>query len=519
MSGNQKLIMVIFSGLGISTSRNGNAFLTAQPEIFFNIWNNNPHFLLNTKAPEISDAGFWSEPEVNFSSISKGESALPYLDVINQDINVGSFQDKEILRQSLTTANDHFSAIHLIGVFSNDDFYSSTRHLLAILEAAKKNNCGRLFLHLIIDNSFADRNELVTKLKTLNDQVSQSDVARLSTLSGIGYCLDKSYKNLSQSKAFQTICFGRGIAALSVEQAVSLGLPNSQNTGELTPSFLSENGKPVSVVSDFDQIIFFNHNPLAFERLIFSFVQDTPANDGQFPKMIQVYPLTDRLTCRQQSIKPIYTSSPFNSLPSLLSSSGIKSTLLTESFMSDIFIKFFLAGFDIGFKCVTSPVDQDYVEKFPYTQEEILNHLISSLKQGESDLTIIHFPFLSNIVRLGNFANAIFALRIFDKIIEALARIASQFKRDLLLTSAYGGIENILSLPDRDNFIPTKNPVPLIYIPKDSCINNPSGVTEISLNDILSTSHTLYDIAPTVLDLFDIPKQENYNGLSLLHSS
>jgi 2,3-bisphosphoglycerate-independent phosphoglycerate mutase len=90
-----------------------------------------------------------------------------------------------------------------------------------------------------------------------------------------------------------------------------------------------------------------------------------------------------------------------------------------------------------------------------------------------------------------------------------------------IITSDHGNAEEIIpykSISNRATFH-TTNPVPFIFIKKNlrkDLIKNAIVSNHVPMYDVLESPYNLADIAPTILDVFNINKPQGMTGQSLL---
>ncbi|MDD3086466.1 MAG: hypothetical protein PHH45_00750, partial [Patescibacteria group bacterium] len=88
----------------------------------------------------------------------------------------------------------------------------------------------------------------------------------------------------------------------------------------------------------------------------------------------------------------------------------------------------------------------------------------------------------------------------------------------LIITADHGNAEQMVQLKeigDRETFH-TLNPVPFILVRNDLAQSRPTVAGQEILSKMLFSSHSLADIAPTILDLIGLDTPPTMEGKSLL---
>ncbi len=149
---------------------------------------------------------------------------------------------------------------------------------------------------------------------------------------------------------------------------------------------------------------------------------------------------------------------------------------------------------------------------------QISNELIKSIKADKYDFIIAAIPTLDLIARTGNFKAVTKAAETIDKDLRKIVATVLDKKGVLLISSACGNAENMKSMATEliDSEM-TKNPVPLIIVGEDFK-GKTIGLDEPLNSDLslLSPAGDFKDLAPTILDILNIPKPEEMTGTSIL---
>ncbi len=153
----------------------------------------------------------------------------------------------------------HKSKLHLLGLVGSGNVHSATPHLYALLEFCKRNKLQNVVLHLFTDGRDAPPHDGVNVITQLEYTIKEKfPFARIASLSGRYYSLDRDSRWERTQKAYDAIVNGIGIQANNATTAVSESYKSGKTDEFLEPTIIVDaNGKPTTV-DDGDACIFFN---------------------------------------------------------------------------------------------------------------------------------------------------------------------------------------------------------------------------------------------------------------------
>src|SRR5207237_7640180 len=116
----------------------------------------------------------------------------------------------------------------------------------------------------------------------------------------------------------------------------------------------------------------------------------------------------------------------------------------------------------------------------------------------------------------GNLAAGIKAVKYIDRFLEKVMEKSLLADAALIITADHGNIEQMLNMKtgeiDKDH---TTNPVPFLLIANEFRFPAAKNRDYLSLSARIPEG-VISDIAPTILDLFGLPKPSEMNGINLL---
>ena len=139
--------------------------------------------------------------------------------------------------------------------------------------------------------------------------------------------------------------------------------------------------------------------------------------------------------------------------------------------------------------------------------------MLQAINEKSFDFIVVNYANGDLVAHTGNYDASKMAVKIIDESVGSLVRAALE-SDSTLITSDHGNMEN---LTDEKTGQPTTkhdaSPVPVYLI--GNGFAKPKSKAEIEMSE-KETIGIISDIAPTVLELMDIPKPKEMTGQSLL---
>ncbi|MFA4996289.1 MAG: hypothetical protein WC536_04085 [Patescibacteria group bacterium] len=515
------VVLCIIDGFGLSASWKGNAILTANPKNFLNFWATYPHCLLAYPNTPSNDLSLYNNPESYLSSLLEGRKNESQREYIDNKIKEDVLLNNNVLNDAFKQASEKSSSLHLIGNFSGKSGkYGDLEHLIALLRLAKKRGIYRVYTHLIMDDTGGDNDQALDSLHILEAEIAKIGLGEIASISGLNYLRDEM--NAKTFKTYKAIVEGRGNFYLSAEQAINRNKKTSSLLSNIPPSVITSQGNPIARVSDFDSIIFFNHNNFELTKLITALsANSAESSQLTLAKYLFLATFFDHVLPKSNQVKSIFETENKINLPNILSNAEVNQLYLSDS--SRIFsIKSGLRGLEqAGY------ASEDFIpiinkNKYLNNPKDVLNSIFSkavdSIKQRRHDFIMIEVPSIDEAANYGTFDQTVKAVKAIDEFLPSLFQSIEDSNGSLILTSLYGNAEKMVQRSSYELLNNrTINPVPFILATKDS--QKKSAITNIAselMCGMMSKKNHLTDIAPTILELLDLPVPKEFSGKSLV---
>lgn len=513
-----KVILIILDGWGEGKENFSNPIHLAKKDFLNYLRKHYPFCLL--QASGIAVGLPWQEEgnsEVGHLTIGTGRIYYQNYPKITLAIRNGTFFENQTLKKLVEHCEKYSSNLHLIGLLTEGIIHSSFEHLIALLDFFKKNNFNRVFLHLFLDGRDSYPQSGLSLLEKLEEEIKNKGVGKIATLIGRTYGMDKNeYWKVKTEVAFYLITEGGGKKIEDYKEF----LKNLYSTNE---NFIDENLEPLiiddkGIVKDNDAIFFFNFREDGMYQLARAFIDPEfsyfprPVKNNLFiASMVKYfedleYPIAFEKDKINISLSRIISE---NNLTQLKIAEKVKSYHLTYYF-NGLFKEPHPNEFWKILPTSEIPLSENPLMK----SEEITNILINSIQEKIYDFIAVNYAAPDIIAHTGNLN---LAIKVVEEIDNYLKKIYEKIINEdyfLIITSDHGNLEKMLDLQTGE--IETSHdfsPVPCFIINKNLYIENKSPLIIRKEKEIIGS---LVDIAPTILEILDLPIHPEMQGESLL---
>lgn len=504
------LALVIIDGFGYSKNKIGNAIALAHKPNLDYLQLNYPHTLLQASGQAVGlDWGESGNSEVGHLSIGAGRIVKQYLSIINGSINDGSFFNNSVLTKNIRLAKSLGTKLHLIGLLTSGSVHSFLKHLLALLEMARKIDLPNVYLHLFTDGKDSAPKEALALLKKVRADINGHPQFKIATLMGRDFAMDRSGNWDKTQRAYNLLTQGQGDSVTDFEETIHHYYAEGITDENIPPMVLA--GLPLPLITAQDSLIFFNFREDSMHQITKAFLDE---DFDFFPRppiaMLDIVTFTKYFSSPRE--KFVFRSVQVkNNLAEWVSIKGRKQFHIAESEKYAHVTLFFNGLAELAFEGETdffmqSPAD---LAQFPEMRsKDIANKVMEELKRNYHDLFIINFANADLVSHLGNLNLVAKGIEAVDLAIGAIYHeIVSRQNGLLVITADHGNAESLIytGTGERETKHNT-SPVPFMLIADEYQTKTFSG----------QTSGMLPDVAPTILELMKLPIPPEMTARSLL---
>jgi len=499
----QKTLLIILDGFGFRQEAYGNAVAASHMPNFRRVMNTYPNTLLTASGEKVGlPAGQMGNSEVGHLNIGSGRIIYQELTRINKDIKDGEFFNNREIKDVMNVARD--GVLHLIGLVSDGGVHSHIEHLKALITLARNEGLKRVYLHAITDGRDTQPGTAINFLKDVENHMKQVEIGEIVSVSGRYYAMDRDKRWNRIKKAYDVFTGRDKTNFANYEEGINYLSSKGETDEFFTPFSIGENSHDTRIKEN-DSIIFFNFRADRMRQITRALL------DPEFKEFETVKLNLSSLTFTEYDkefpLRVAFKNEiPKNVLAEVISNQGLSQlhTAETEKYAHVTF--FFNGGREEPFNgedriLVHSPKVATYDLKPEMSAFELTENLLKSLFDKNYNFTVINFANPDMVGHTGNFEAVKMALNTIDI---CLGKIFDLFenKFPILITADHGNCEEML---DKNTGEPmtshTTNPVPFVIVGNKRALRS-GGI--------------LADIAPTILDLMEIPKPEEMTGKSIL---
>jgi 2,3-bisphosphoglycerate-independent phosphoglycerate mutase len=506
MSQPKPVVLCILDGWGKREERAANAPLLAHTPTFDRLLATCPHAELITHGPDVGlPTGQMGNSEVGHTNIGAGRVVAMDLGQIDLSIEDGSFGQRPALQGFIAKMNASGGTAHLIGLASPGGVHSHQEH---IAEAARVIHAAGVpvVIHAMTDGRDVAPQSAVGQVAELEAALPEG--AKIVTVVGRYFAMDRDNRWERVEQAYRLMVEGKGVAlaATGVREAILA----SYAAGK-TDEFL-----PATVIGDYagmregDGIFAVNFRADRMREILAAigdpaFGAFDVSGRPRLAAMLGMAEYSDQHNAYMDTVFP--KQAIVNTLGEWVAKQGKTQFHLAETEKYP-HVTFFLNG---G-KEAPEPGEDRYMAPSPkvatydlqpeMSAGEVTDHFVGAIEAGY-DLIVTNYANPDMVGHTGDLGAAIKACEAVD---QGLARVVAALEKAggaMIVTADHGNCEVMVDpVTGGPHTAHTLNPVHVIVIggPKGAALRN----------------GRLADLAPTLLDLMQLPQPDEMTGRSLI---
>ena len=504
--------LVILDGWGYREEKRANAIAMAKTPVMDSLSAAYPKTLIRTSGKEVGlPDGQMGNSEVGHLNIGAGRIVPQELVRISDAVEDGSLFKNPALVKVCEDVRASGGKLHLIGLCSEGGVHSHLNHLLGLLDLAKLQSLANVCIHAITDGRDTNTTEGVEAISKIQAHIDKIGIGRIATISGRYYAMDRDRRWDRTKKAYDLLVqdgTGDGRSAVQVLQD-----SYAQN---VTDEFVIPTRIAPGAVESGDGVIFFNFRPDRARQLCYALV--TPGFNG-FERE-QIKPLSFVTFTQYDPTLPV--SSAFepqnlnNILGEVVSRNGLRQFRTAETEKYPHVTYFFNGGLEQPFagedrELIQSPMVATYDLAPTMSAKAVTDVACTAIEKGIYSLVVINYANPDMVGHTGNLDAAIQAVETVDRCLGQLLESISKMGGTALITADHGNAEYMSDEDGNPWTAHTTNPVPLILVEGEGR-KIPGYGTQVKLRE----GGRLCDLAPTLLEILQLPQPEEMTGRSLI---
>jgi 2,3-bisphosphoglycerate-independent phosphoglycerate mutase len=509
------VVLVILDGWGYCEETRGNAIAAAKTPVMQSLWAAYPHTLIRTSGKAVGlPEGQMGNSEVGHLNIGAGRVVPQELVRISDAVEYGSIQRNPALVKTCQEVRSRNGKLHIVGLCSEGGVHSHLSHLFGLLDLAKGQGLDEICIHAITDGRDTTPKDAVQAIGLVQNYIDRIGVGRIATLSGRYYAMDRDRRWDRVKRAYDIMTQdGTGDDRKAVE-VIEASYAEGVNDEFILPTRIA----PGAVESG-DGVIFFNFRPDRARQLTQAFVN--PDFNG-FERQ-QIAPLSFATFTQYDPELPVAVAfepqNLSNILGEVIANHDLKQFRTSETEKYAHVTYFFNGGLEEPFpgedrEMVSSPMVATYDKAPAMSAAPLTEVAIAGIEKQIYSLIVINYANPDMVGHTGQIDATIKALETVDRCLGRLLESISKAGGTAIITADHGNAEHMLDNAGNPWTAHTTNPVPLILVEGEGA-KIPGHGTDVSLR----SDGKLADIAPTILEILQLPIPPEMTGRSLLQNA
>lgn len=508
-----KIYLMILDGFGEGKNYRGNAITKAKMPNLQRLREQYPWTLLKAAGNAVGiPEGTLGGSEVGHYTMGAGRIVFQTFEEINRQIKSGQFfKNTALLKACKYVKSRPKSALHLLGMISDQGVHAHINHLFALLQLAKNNGIEKTFIHAITDGRDVPEKSADKYIKMIQNKIIKLGMesgakseAIIATMVGRYYAMDRDDNWNRTKKAYALYTLGKGI----VEKNPLSALKKAYTRGEKTDYYI----KPIifdqhGVIKTKDAVIFWNFRTDRARQITKCF---TSENKPGFKAKAIVKPFFVCFGDYSKKAKIAFSAPVIkNNLGKIISRYKLNQLRLAETEKYAHVTYFFNSQIETPFArenriMIDSSKIPSYAQKPEMCARKITKRAIKEMDRNYYSVIIQNFANADLVGHSGDLKATIKACEVLDECIGKIAAKTLAKGYDLIITADHGNAEYMIY---KENGEPcpahTTNPVIFLIVSKKYA------------NRRLRNGRGLQDIAPTILHMLELQKPREMKGQSL----
>jgi 2,3-bisphosphoglycerate-independent phosphoglycerate mutase len=507
MQQRRPVMLVILDGWGCRDDVADNAIRQAKTPTFDRMWQSLPHGFLRTSGKDVGlPDGQMGNSEVGHLNIGAGRVVMQDLPRIGGAIASGEIARAPALVDLIKKLKASGGTCHLIGLVSPGGVHSHQDHAVALAKILTDAGIPTL-VHAFTDGRDTPPQSAADDLKRLIAALPPS--VKIATVSGRYFAMDRDKRWDRVEKAYNAIVEAEGPRFADAAAVVADAYAGKKFDEFIVPAVVGD----YRGMKNGDGVLCFNFRADRVREILSAMLDADFSGFARkrvvkFAGAVGMTQYSDELDRLMATIFPPHTLK--NILGEVVADAGRAQLRMAETEKYAHVTYFLNGGREKPYRgedriMVPSPKVATYDLQPEMSAPELTDKAIAAINSGKYDLIVLNYANPDMIGHTGSLPAAIKAVETVDA---GLGRIADAIEKSggaLLVTADHGNCE---MMRDPQTGGPhtshTTNPVPLLLLG--------------ARNRALVGEGRLADLAPTLLELMELPKPKEMTGASLLRA-
>lgn len=495
--------LIIRDGWGVNPNPDyvseGDATKLAKTPVMTKILAECPTSMLKCSGLDVGlSAGFQGNSEVGHLNLGSGRVVDEMMVRIDKSITDGTFFTNPVFVKCMDHCLETGSTLHLMGLLQDQGVHAMNTHLYALLELAKRKGLGRIFIHIFSDGRDTPPTSARQFIQALMGKMSEIGVGAIGSLHGRYYGMDRDKRWDRVKKSYDCLVKGEGFHGADIFEALDAAYARGETDEFILPTTVGD----FQGIRDGDAFIHFNYRLDRGRELTHAFI-DKDFTDFERKKVDILYAAFAKYYDGGDFLVAFDEHRLERIFGEIISEQNLKQLRIAETEKYAHVTFFFNAQNETPFPgedriLVASPKVATYDLQPEMSAPEVTEKLLEALHLY--DVVILNFANGDMVGHTGVLDAAIIAVEMVDTCLGRVLGKIRELGGCALITSDHGNCEKM-----KDN-----GKIHTAHTTFDvtcSLFNYPA---------MRLRNGRLADVAPTLLEILQLPQPPEMTGISLL---
>jgi 2,3-bisphosphoglycerate-independent phosphoglycerate mutase len=506
--GNGRLAgLIVLDGWGINPRTEGNAVRLARTPVMDGLMRRYPSATLTTCGEAVGlPAGQMGNSEVGHLNLGAGRIVYQDLTRIDKAVRDGELARNAALASAFAHASRDGHGLHFIGLLSPGGVHSHERHLHALIRTAIAAGVPRVTVHAFLDGRDTPPRSAMPSLQSTESLLRSLGPHRIATVAGRYYAMDRDKRWQRTERAYRAMVAGEGERAATPAEALERAYARGEGDEFVLPTVVGDPRE--GLIRRGDAVVAFNFRPDRMRQI------SRALGDPSFDAFARPeWPLDLQYSCMTEYDETfpypvLFSDAPLRgTIGEVVSEAGIRQLRIAET-EKYAHVTYFFNGSEEAPNpgedrlLIPSPQVATYDLKPEMSAREVTEALVARLAEPTYGFFVVNFANADMVGHTGIVEAAVKAVEAVDGSLGQVLGAVERRRGVALVTADHGNAEQMIDeATGGPHTAHTLNPVPVLV----------AGGEPIRLRDGI-----LADVAPTLLELIDVPTPPEMTGRSLI---
>jgi len=396
----------------------------------------------------------------------------------------------------------HDKPLHIIGLVSDGGVHSHINHLFGLIDLLEATKVKTISIHAILDGRDTDPHSGIHFIEKTTNYL-QGKRSRIVSIIGRYFAMDRDKRWERTKKAYDLYIHGIGKKTNDFCKAI-IASYETGTTDEFLDAYCSIN--PVKINNE-DAVLCFNFRTDRLRQLTEALTQNDFPEFDMSAHSLHYVTMTNYKE-EYKNIRVLFGKQDIlETLGETLSRYGLTQLRIAETEKYPHVSFFFNGGKESKFVgerriLIPSPKVATYDLQPEMSASTLTQSLLEDIQNNHPDFICINFANADMVGHTGVYNAVVKAIESVDSCLEKIIPFAQLNNYEIIILADHGNAEFMINTDGSPNTAHTMNPVPCILISNNKTLKLKNG--------------KLADIAPTLLNLMELPVPEKMTGNSLI---